>query len=474
MKSPTAPAQPQYVREFEEYIMGLDTPEKFGAAFADSGERGFGHRIKSYVETHVAERTKEAADIRKDVQEFTKATIVDIFKNQGGTAKGAAIAAERLNLASGRHAAKMQALSDTANAPGGALDGHFANIGEFVQTVWHNRTNGKQRISGADASALDKKLDIVNGYSVKVPDAGGFLVPEEFRSQILMLSLEASVVMPRATVIPMNMASLTFPTVDATSNASSTFGGIVVYRTEEGAEFVESQAKFGKVKLDPTKQTALAYLTNESIRDSQGAVSAVLGQMLPQAMAFNADIDFIKGTGAGEPLGGLSSQNPALLALAAESGQPGTTIVWQNVLRMYSRMLPTSIPNSVWMASPDTFMELATMALTVGTGGSAVWITDAHGAPQLTLLGRPVIMTEKTPGYLGQQGDLSLVDWTYYLVGIRDNLMIDTSDHVKFTSDQTTVRAIARNDGRPWLASPITPQNGSTQTLSPFITLAAR
>ena len=69
----------------------------------------------------------------------------------------------------------------------------------------------------------------------------------------------------------------------------------------------------------------------------------------------------------------------------------------------------------------------------------------------LTLLGRPVIMSEKTPGILGDKGDLSLVDWSFYLLGIRDNLMIDTSDHVKFTSDQTTVRAIARNDGRPWL-----------------------
>jgi HK97 family phage major capsid protein len=289
-----------------------------------------------------------------------------------------------------------------------------------------------------------------------------------------MLQLEASVVMPRATVIPMNTQTLVFPTVDATSNASSTFGGIVVYRTEEGQEFVDSQAKFGKVKLDATKQTALAYLTNELIRDSAPAISAILNQMLPQAMAFNADLDYLKGTGAGEPLGALSANNPALISVAAESGQPATTIVWQNVLRMYARMLPTSIANAVWIASPDTFVELATMALTVGTGGSAVWITDAHGAPQLTLLGRPVIMSEKTPGYLGQQGDLSLVDFTYYLVGIRDNLQIDTSDHVKFTSDQTTVRAIARNDGRPWMTSPITPQNGSTNTLSPFVTQAAR
>lgn len=450
--------------------MGLDSPEKLTKAFTDTGETGFKGRLAAYVgASHTDERKKMTADIK----DMTQAVIVDVFKNQGMNKAGAQLAAERLNLSSGRHAAKMQALSDVANAPGAALDGQFASIGEFVQTVWHNRQNGKYRITGRKAQELDSKLEIVNGYSIKVPDSGGFLVPEEYRAQLLMLALEASIVMPRATVIPMNTQTLTFPTVDATSNASSVFGGIVVYRTEEGAEFVESQAKFGKVKLDATKQTALAYLTNELIRDSAPSVSAILGQMLPQGLAYNADLDFLKGDGASEPLGALHAGNPGLLAIAAESGQPTTTIVWQNVLRMYSRMLPSSIPNSVWLASPDTFVELATMALTVGTGGSAVWITDATGSPQLTLLGRPVIMTEKTPGVLGQQGDLSLVDFSYYLVGIRDNLMIDTSDHFKFTSDQTTVRAIARNDGRPWLTSPITPQNGGP-TLSPFVTLAAR
>src|SRR5262245_56933956 len=117
--------------------------------------------------------------------------------------------------------------------------------------------------------------------------------------------------------------------------------------------------------------------------------------MLPQAMGYQADIDFLTSDGAGSPLGALHASNPALLAISGETGQTADTILWQNVLRMYSRMLPNSIANSVWLASPDIFFELATMALTVGTGGSAVWIVDAHGAPQLTLLGRPVIMQGK-------------------------------------------------------------------------------
>src|SRR3546814_12966679 len=92
------------------------------------------------------------------------------------------------------------------------------------------------------------------------------------------------------------------------------------------------------------------------------------------------------------------------------------------------------------------------MALTVGTGGSAVWLTDGTGAPTLTLLGRPVIMTEKAPGALGDVGDLSFVDLGMYLIGDRQMMTVDSSEHVKFTSDKTTYRVIQRTDGRPWVA----------------------
>lgn len=467
-------AQPETVASWEEYLQtAVSTPEAFATAIADTSETGFKARLNAYISAQNSERN----DMAEQVKDFTQAALVDFFRNQGSPAAGADLAVARLQHAAlstdgravTRNFGARMALAHNPKAPGAKLDGQFENLGEFIQTIWHKRSRG-----GSEANAkLDSKFDIVNGYSIKVPDAGGFLVPEEYRNQLLMLGLEDSIVMPRATVVPMNGQTLIIPTVDATSNVSSVFGGIVVYRTEEGAEFVESQAKFGRVKLDVTKQTALAYLTNEVIRESSPAVSALLSQMLPPAMAYNADIDFLLGTGAGEPLGALSAGNPGLLVVDKEAGQTATTIVWQNVLRMYARMLPQSINRAVWLASPDVFVELATMALNVGTGGSAVWITDAHGAPQLTLLGRPVILTEKTPGILGAQGDISLVDFSFYLIGIRDTLSIDTSAHVKFTSDQTTVRAIARNDGRPWLTSAITPRNAGP-TLSPFVTLGVR
>lgn len=451
----TTTALPKTPAEWDHYLSGLDTPEKFTEAMNDK-ENGFKPALKSYVDT----QTDASADLQRTVQELTQASLTEFLKDNGIKPDAA-----RPPLA-GTVKAK-----GNKRAPGAGLDGKFADLGEFVQSIWHKRTEGTVRFP--NNKELNEQLEILNAYQEKVPSDGGFLVPEEFRAEIMTTALESAIVRPRAMVIPMGTNTLSFPTVDATSNVSTVFGGIVVYRTEEGADFVESQAKFARIKLDITKQTALAYVTNETIKDTGGALMAWLGQNLPMAMAWFEDLDFINGTGAGEPLGVLNPANPALTVVSKRTSQASTTILWENAIDMYSRVLPQSIGSAVWLASPDTFTELATMALNVGTGGSAVWLIDAHGQPVLTLLGRPVEMTEKTPGVLGAQSDLSLVDFSKYMIGDRESLSIETSAHVKFTSDQTTIRAIQRNDGRPAVLSAITPQNNGP-TLSPFVTLGAR
>lgn len=455
----TAPALPKTTGDWEQYLNGLDTPEKFIAEYNDQGETGFKAKLTNYVNAVNNERL----DLLAQVREQTEAQLTEWLQaNQKDMIKSA----NRLDLnVAERAGAQPSPVLNNPRAVGAPLNGVWPDFYTFLQDVYANK-------SGRAGGDTTERMKIYNTYSEKVPSEGGFLVPEEFRSTLLQLSMENAIVRPRATIIPMGSPRVSIPCIDETSRVSSVFGGVVVYRTEEGAELTESSASFAAVRLDATKQTALSHVPNELIRD-WGAFGAFMDATLPSAMAFQEDIDYISGNGAGGPLGGLNAANTALIVVSGEGGQPASTIVWQNVIKMYARMLPSSLNSAVWIASPDTFAELATMALNVGTGGSAVWLTDGRGAPVLTLLGRPVLMSEKAPAALGTQGDLSFVDWGMYLVGDYQMMTIDSSPHVKFTSDKTTFRAIARNDGQPWLKSPLTPHNNSA-TLSPFVTLATR
>lgn len=347
-------------------------------------------------------------------------------------------------------------------APGAVLDKEFSNSADYFRTIWHNTDRDQEN------AAKLKKLR--NAFSSTVPSEGGFLVPEVLRSELLKVSLETSIVRPRARVVPMESSRVPFPMVDSTSNVSSVHGGIIGYWTEEGAALTGSNPSFGRLVLDAKKLTTYCEVPNELISDSVSSFQTFIDEMFPEALGFYEDDAFINGTGVGEPLGFLNA--PAAISVTKETGQAADTIVWENVIKMYSRMLPGSLNRAVWIVSPNTFPELATMALSVGTGGSAVWLNNGVDGPPATILGRPVIISEKV-STLGDAGDINFVDLGFYLIGDRQAMSATSSGEYKFGNDLTAYRIIERVDGRPWLQSAITPKNNGS-TLSPFVKVAER
>ncbi|MES2211346.1 MAG: phage major capsid protein [Chloroflexota bacterium] len=308
--------------------------------------------------------------------------------------------------------------------------------------------------------------DIRDAYSGTVPADGGFLVPEEFRAELLALSLEQSIVRSRARVIPMGALKLRMPTIDSNTNVGSVNGGMVAYWTEESADLVESQARFGSVLLEAQKLTGLSAVPNELLMDAPGFEAFVMSSW-PEALRFFEDIAYIRGSGVGEPLGYLA--NSATVVQTAVSGQGANTIKAANIFAMYARMLPSSVGRAVWVVAQNAMPQLFALA---AADNSPLFINNIAGGGPVTILGRPVIFTEKVNA-LGAQGDISFVDLGMYLIGDRMTMQMARSEHARFTRDQTMFRIISRSDGRPWLNTSITPVYGGNDTLSPFVELNA-
>jgi len=357
-------------------------------------------------------------------------------------------------------------------APGRELNGKFADLWDFLEVVNHKTIQAGKEI--------ERRQLIENAMASVDPASGGFLIPEEFRATLMQVALASAVVRPRATVIPMTTLRISMPIVDVTSNQTSVFGGIVGYWTEEGAALTQSQPTFGRVTLEAKKLTAYTAVPNELRRDSAISVETLLNTMMPQGISWFEDIAFLFGSGAGEPVGVLSAGNNALVSVAARGGQgtvsgTGADIIWENVIDMYSRMLPTSLGSAVWVVAPAALPQLFTMALSIGTGGMALGPIAANmgtGAPVLQMLGCPIIINEKV-GNLGAAGDLNFIDFGQYLIGDRMQMEAEQSADYLFGNDMTAYRFIERVDGRPWLQSAITPRNGGP-SLSPYVQLAAR
>lgn len=412
---------------------------------------GLGEFLKDYADA----KADAHSDVATQVKDETQRVLAQWLKDHGST--------QRLDLSPDAPVSPLAAKRAkiyNAKAPGAGVDQIVKSHGDFLQAIWH-------KAQGAEALAVQDKIHgIRNAFGSSVPSDGGFLIPETLRAELLAVSLESSIVRSRARVIPMDSLRVPIPTIDDTSHTSSVYGGMIGYWTEEGGALTDSSAKFGRIVLDAKKLTGYSEVPNELFQDAIGSFSALISELWPEAISFFEDTAFLTGSGVGEPLG--IRQAAAKVSVTATAG--GNEIQFADVAAMYSRMLPASLGRAVWVASIDTFIDLA--QLEISTGSPAVWLNNGLSeGPPMTLLGRPVIFTEKMPAR-GSAGQLSFVDFGYYLVGDRQVMQMETSPHYKFKNDQTAVRIIERVDGRPWLNSAITPANGGS-TLSPFVELGA-
>ncbi len=416
--------------------------------------------LQSFILDYAKGQSRTDESIETQIREETQKQFADILRNDKLLQS-----INRLNL---DPTAPPVARSKHYNpkAPGAALDKQFGNWGDFLTATWQGASTQESMLARSEI----KKIQ--NAFGSSVPSDGGFLIPESLRAELLRVALEQAVVRARARVVPMESLMVPYPMIDSTSNASSVHGGIVGYWTEEGGTLTDSSPTFGRIELQAKKLTLYSEIPNELFQDSIISLEQFMSESYPEALAWFEDVAFTDGNGVGQPLGFLNA--PAAVSVPKESGQAANSILWENIVKAYSRMLPASIGRAVWVAHIDTFPELATMALSVGTGGSAVWIGngDGAGAPPVTILGRPVVWTEKVSS-VGTAGDINFVDFGYYLIGDRQAMQSATSTEFKFGNDKTAMRVIERVDGTPWIKSAITPRKGSN-TLSPFVKVATR
>lgn len=460
----------------------LSKPENLKNLFSQEAVAdGSANQFWNKYGTEFLNRNADAAD---DMRTQVQSVLFDMVRENGtGLPAGA------LGFQNGRPALSAEGTAALARGKGGVYNRYspgaqleaaipeadrFHSIGEYCQAIRYKTTAQ----TGRNRAELVRKLDLVeafqNSFSSEDPGAGGFLIPEAMRSDLFMVALEGSTVRSRATVIPMSTLSTRIPAMDDTTHVGSVFGGVTFAWTEESATISDSQGTFTSIQLVAKKLAGTFTVPNELLNDAP-AFSGFFDSQIPKALAWFEDKAFMTETGTGTPQGYVNC--PASVQVAAEAGQSAGTIVWENIVKMYARMLPTSLANAVWIVSPDAFPQLATMALSVGTGGSAVWLGGYGGpsgaaSPPASILGRPVIVSEKV-GPLGTTGDISFVDLNYYLIGDRSGVEVAASDQVNFKQDQTVFRLIERVDGRPWLQSAITPANGGA-TMTPFVQLASR
>lgn len=337
-----------------------------------------------------------------------------------------------------------------------------AAMGKYCQAV-ATREHGKQfgTVTDVELKALGESQG----------STGGFLLYDEFKPELQKLVIEDQVVRPRARTIPMAMETILVPRIVDTTHASSIHGGVKGTWGAEAGSLGTGDPAFGQLRLIAKKFSDYVLVSNELLMDSPISVPPMLSVLLREGVGFFEDVDMLFGSGVNKPIGIMSSGS-----LISCTRTKTSHIVYDDIRNMQVRLFPSSYARSYWVCSPGALGDLLNMSIAVGTGGSAVMITNIPGQSAadsfpLRIFGRPLIVSEKMSD-LGTAGDIMLADFSYYLIGDRMQMSLTTSDQVAFATDQTAFRIIERLDGAPWIASTLTPNNGGS-TLSAFVTLAA-
>ena len=290
--------------------------------------------------------------------------------------------------------------------------------------------------------------------------AGGYFVPPEFTAELLDAALEDEIVRPRCRVVPMltdqkKVASF----AHSDSSSSVLFGAYSGGWAGEATTATDQTPAVRQIELNAKKLFLYSTASRELLEDGESFTSQLRQAMIKSASWFLDDA-LLNGDGSNKPKGVLG--DVAQVTVSKETGQAAATIVYPNLTKMFARLHPASMKNSVWVASSTTIPQLTQMSVDVGTGGSHIRaMSEVDGS--FNILSRPVIFTEKLAS-VGTLNDIILVDFTQYLVGLRQEIVIDSSKHIGFASDTVAFRCILRVDGQGTWSAPYTPKTGSTQS----------
>jgi HK97 family phage major capsid protein len=342
----------------------------------------------------------------------------------------------------------------------------FRGLGDFANTIYES-------VLGMRADERLIRMEAA-GMVFSTGTDGGWLLPPEFSQEVNnVMSGDPMNLMTFCDTYTITGESLTLLANGETSRATgSRWGGIQGYWVEDGTQITASNPKMRRLRLEPRPLHVMVPVDNTLLRNPQAA-ERLLNQAAPEEIVFLVNDAIINGTGAGKPLGILTSSGR--VTVTAESGQGAGTFVKANADKMFARLHSRSRLNARWLHNVDVEPQFEAMVAAGTTPAIPVFLPILGGSPSMVpasntyLKGKPMLEVEQC-ATVGTEGDVILCDLGAYALGVRGGIDTAMSMHLYFDRNQSAFRFSFYVDGQPWVNTPLTPFKGSN-TQSPFVTL---
>lgn len=312
--------------------------------------------------------------------------------------------------------------------------------------------------------ALEKSQRAILGMNTQIGADGGYAIQVDFVNNIMDSMVEQSEILSRIDRYQVSAnANEVYVTMVNETTTANVFGGIQCYVVEEGAQIPTTKPALRQLRLGLKKLAALAYVTDEQMRDAQ-FTGSLLERGFALAMARQRERMIIENVIA----------NPGTTVIAKESGQAADSVVGKNFLKMRNGLISTSRRNAIWTMHPDVAAELPEMYLEGTHSDKFIYMPENGISVQGydRLFGREIIESDYCSA-LGDKGDVLYWNPFEYLEVFKGGVDTATSIHVAFDTAQMAFRAISYVNGLCKYDKGITLVNSTTQRAS-YVTLADR
>lgn len=287
----------------------------------------------------------------------------------------------------------------------------------------------------------------IKGHNEFENEVGGYLVPEEFVADLIVLREQYGVFRRNTRIVPM--------VGDVTSRPRRR-GGVTAYYVGETATINESEMNWDRVRLVTKKLAALVKLSSELNEDSAIELANTVADEVAYAFANQEDLAGFIGDGT-STYGGVVGVTPKLRALDATVANiaglvQGTGTGFSGLTLANFRTVVGRVPqfadgaNTKWYVHRGFYHEVMLKLAEATSGTSATDIVN--GQVRQYFMGYPVEFAQVLPKNSASNiipvvlGDLRLGT----MMGNRKDVSLALSEHAAFSTDELTLRGTQRFD----------------------------
>lgn len=250
-------------------------------------------------------------------------------------------------------------------------EGKFTKTVKFLQAM----VGKNQTVLNTMHEEVRTKANLSEGTTT----AGGFLVPEEFKAEILRLVPTFGVGRANVRIIPMARDIIHIPASGTTDNSA--------IWTAEGAQILNTQPSFRECILTINKLAAIPKVTNELLQDANVDVIQYLASIISWAFAKEEDNQIFNGTGS--PFVGVLTAT----GVPTSPNAGGTAFIclsYQDLVNATANIYANATSNAKFYLHRSMIAQVRGLITTAGA--------PIFGATTNDVAGYPMVNTEILPG----------------------------------------------------------------------------